>query len=108
MTPVGLLAAVLLSIGDAGQPVIAAQAAAPPAPMAVKVAFRSGSGAFQDTALVYLDGRIDAGAPDRLSKALSRPSSHAPSIGVSVDIDESSALMVRTFLGSCLRRQAKK
>ena len=71
MTPVGLLAAVLLSIGDAGQPVIAAQAAAPPAPMAVKVAFRSGSGAFQDTARIYLDGRIDAGAPDRLSKALS-------------------------------------
>ena len=39
---------------------------------------------------------------------LMKPSSHAPPIGVSVDIDESSALMVRTFLGGCLRRQAKK
>jgi hypothetical protein len=37
-----------------------------------------------------------------------KPSSHAPSIGVSVDIDESSTLMVQTFLGGCLRRQATK
>ena len=65
------LAAVLLSIAGAGQPVIATQAAEPAAPMTVKVGPRSGSGAFPDTALVYLDGRIDAGAPDRLSKALS-------------------------------------
>jgi hypothetical protein len=70
MTRVGLLAAVLLSIGGGGQPVIATQAAEPTAPMTVKVGPRSGSGAFPDTALVYLDGRIDAGAPDRLSKAL--------------------------------------
>ena len=71
MTRVGLLAAVLLAIGGGGQLVIATQAAEPTAPMTVKVGPRSGSGAFQDTALVYLDGRIDAGAPDRLSKALS-------------------------------------
>jgi len=71
MTRVGLLAAVLLAIGGGGQLVIAAQAAEPTAPMTVKVGPRSGSGAFQDTELVYLDGRIDAGAPDRLSKALS-------------------------------------
>ena len=71
MTRVGLLAAVLLSIGGGGQPVIAAHAAESTAPMTVRVGPRSGSGAFQDTSLVYLDGRIDAGAPDRLSKALS-------------------------------------
>jgi hypothetical protein len=71
MTRVGLLAAVLLSIGGGGQPVIATQAAEPTVPMTVKVGPRSGSGAFPDTTLVYLDGRIDAGAPDRLSKALS-------------------------------------
>src|SRR5262249_35994725 len=35
--------------------------------MTVKVASRGGTGG---TALVYLDGRIDAGAPDRLAKAL--------------------------------------
>ena len=39
--------------------------------MAVTVMPRSESGAFRDTALVYLDGRIDAGAPDRLAEALS-------------------------------------
>lgn len=71
MTRVGLLAAVLLSIGGGGQPVIATQAVERTVPMTVKVGPRSGSGAFPDTALVYLDGRIDAGAPDRLSKALS-------------------------------------
>ena len=71
MTRVGLLAAVLLSIGGGGQPVIATQAAEPTVPMTVKVGPRSGSGAIPETTLVYLDGRIDAGAPDRLSKALS-------------------------------------
>src|SRR5215470_896510 len=70
MTRAGLLAAVLLWIGGAGQSVPAALAAEPTAPMTVRVAPRSGSGAFGDTALVYLDGRIDAGAPDRLSRAL--------------------------------------
>ena len=39
---------------------------------------------------------------------LMKPSGHAPSFGVSVDIDERSSLMVRTFLGSCRRRQAKE
>ena len=70
MTRAGVLAAVLLWIGGAGQSVPAALAAEPTAPMTVRVAPRSGSGAFGDTALVYLDGRIDAGAPDRLSRAL--------------------------------------
>ena len=40
--------------------------------MTVTVVPRSESGAFRDTTLVYLDGRIDAGAPDRVSKALDR------------------------------------
>lgn len=40
------------------------------APMAVTVVPRSESAAFSDTTLVYLDGRIDADTPDRLSKAL--------------------------------------
>ena len=39
-------------------------------PMTVTVVPRSESGVFRDTTLVYVDGRIDAGAPDRLSKAL--------------------------------------
>jgi hypothetical protein len=38
--------------------------------MAVTVVPRSESGVFRDTALVYLDGRIDAGAPERLTSAL--------------------------------------
>jgi hypothetical protein len=38
--------------------------------LTVTVVPRSESGAFRNTTLVYLDGRIDAGAPDRLSKAL--------------------------------------
>src|SRR5262245_66365065 len=38
--------------------------------MTVTVAPRSASGVFRDTALVYLDGTIDPGAPDRLSRAL--------------------------------------
>jgi len=40
------------------------------APMAVTVAPRSESSVFKDTTLVYLDGLIDADAPDRLSKVL--------------------------------------
>ena len=40
------------------------------APMTVTVVPRSESGAFSDTTLVYLDGRIDADTPDRLAKAL--------------------------------------
>jgi hypothetical protein len=68
MTRAGLLAALFLSIGGTGQLIVAALAAETPVPMTVRVAPRSG--AFQDTALVYLDGRIDAGAPARLSKAL--------------------------------------
>ena len=68
MARAGFLAALLLSIGGAGQPAIAAQAADTTAPMTVRVAPRSV--AFEDTALVYLDGRIDAGAPARLSRAL--------------------------------------
>ena len=39
-------------------------------PMTVTVAPRAKSGVFRDTTLVYLDGQIDAGAPDRLIKAL--------------------------------------
>jgi hypothetical protein len=38
--------------------------------MAVTVVPRSESGAFRDTTVVYLDGRIDAGAPVRLAQAL--------------------------------------
>jgi hypothetical protein len=38
--------------------------------MAVTVVPRSESGAFRDTTVVYLDGRIDAGAPARLAQAL--------------------------------------
>ena len=47
-----------------------APTAEPKATLTVTVVPRSESGAFRDTTLVYLDGRIDAGAPDRLSKAL--------------------------------------
>src|SRR5262245_30610662 len=39
-------------------------------PMTITVVPRSASGVFRDTVLLYLDGSIDAGAPDRLSKAL--------------------------------------
>jgi hypothetical protein len=39
-------------------------------PMTIAVVPGSESGVFRDTALVYLDGSIDAGAPDRLSSAL--------------------------------------
>ena len=80
-----LPAFVFLSIGVAGRPVFAApivehtattvaQATAPAserdATLTITVVPRSDSGVFRDTALVYLDGRIDAGAPDRLSRAL--------------------------------------
>jgi hypothetical protein len=44
--------------------------AEPQTPMTVKVVPRSDSGVFRDTTLVYLDGRIDADAADRLSRAL--------------------------------------
>ena len=80
---VGLLALVLPWIGLAGRPVIAAQIAERPAPvsalasaaqpeatMTVTVVPRSESSVFRDTALVYLEGKIDPGAPDRLSRAL--------------------------------------
>jgi hypothetical protein len=82
---VGLLALVFLSIGYARRPVIVApiaERAAPTitsataaiaeraVPMTVTVVPRSESGVFRETTLVYLDGLIDAGASDRLSKAL--------------------------------------
>jgi hypothetical protein len=66
----GVLFLVLASSGLAGQPVLADPAAEREATMAVTVVPRSDSGVFRDTALVYLDGRIDAGAPDRLAAAL--------------------------------------
>jgi hypothetical protein len=83
---VGLLVLVfLLAIGRAGRPVMAAAnaeskaSAAAPVPvadgetsMSVRVVPLSPSGVFSDTTLVYLDGPIDAGAPDRLAKALDR------------------------------------
>jgi hypothetical protein len=66
----GLLA---LAIAAPTAPVLA-QATAPAAEreaaLTVTVVPRSESGVFRDTALVYLDGRIDADAPDRLSRAL--------------------------------------
>src|SRR5262245_56450387 len=71
MARLGWLAALLLSLGATGQPVTAALAAEPTPPMTVKVAPRSASGAFQETALVYLDGAIDASVPSRLSTTLS-------------------------------------
>jgi hypothetical protein len=40
------------------------------ATLTVTVVPRSESGVFRDTTLVYLDGRIDDDAPDRLSRAL--------------------------------------
>ena len=80
-----LLLLVLLAIGYASWPVMASgnaesmAAAAATAPVAdggasmiVTVVPRSASGVFSDTTLVYLDGRIDADAPDRLVKALDR------------------------------------
>src|SRR6267142_1312410 len=83
---VGLLVVVfLLAIGRAGRPVMAAAnaeskaSAAAPVPvadgetsMSVRVVPLSPSGVFSDTTLVYLAGPIDAGAPDRLAKALDR------------------------------------
>jgi hypothetical protein len=64
------MAAVLAAIGAAGRLVIADPTAEPEPIMAVTVVPRSESGAFRDTTLVYLDGRIDAGAPARLAEAL--------------------------------------
>jgi len=67
---VGLLA---LTIAARAAPALAqapASTAEREATLTVTVVPRSASGAFRDTTLVYLDGRIDAGAPDRLSKAL--------------------------------------
>src|SRR5215510_6242293 len=67
---IGLLALVLA----ARMAPVLAQATSPTtereATLTVTVVPRSESGAFRDTTLVYLDGRIDPGAPDRLSKAL--------------------------------------
>jgi len=69
---IGLLALVLAA---RTAPVLA-QATAPAtereAALTVTVVPRSESGAFRDTTLVYVDGQIDAGSPDRLSKALDR------------------------------------
>src|SRR5262245_54626706 len=65
-----LLLLVLAAIGFAGRPVIADPRAEPEPVMAVTVVPRSESGAFRDTTVVYLDGRIDAGAPSRLAQAL--------------------------------------
>ncbi len=73
-----VLTLALASIASAGRPVVAAPiaqgVAAPPAPgeapMTVILVPRSESGVFRGTTLVYLDGAIDAGAPDRLSRAL--------------------------------------
>lgn len=84
---VGHLALVFLLLGGASRSVLAAPIAERQAntaahatastaehktPMTVTVVPRSESGVFRDTALVYLDGAIDAGAPDRLSDALNR------------------------------------
>jgi len=82
----GALALVALWIGSAGRPAGSASLADLTAalalaqvttavaegktPLAIKIVPRSDSGVFRDTTLVYLDGTIDAGAPDRLSAAL--------------------------------------
>jgi hypothetical protein len=83
--PLGAAALAILSVGCACRPVMAAPiaereapttapATAPIAertmPMTLTVVPRAESGVFRDTTLVYLDGPIDAGAPDRLTKAL--------------------------------------
>ena len=79
-----LLVLACSSIGSPGRSSIAAPIAAPRAgaaaaavstadregPMTVAVVPRSKSRGLGDTALVYLDGRIDADAPRRLSEAL--------------------------------------
>jgi hypothetical protein len=62
-----LLALAVLSAGSAERP---ASAGPSDPPMTITVVPRSESGVFRDTALVYLDGPIDADAPDRLSGAL--------------------------------------
>lgn len=63
----GLLALVFASTSFV---IALASAAEREAPMTVTVVPRSDSGVFRDTALVYLDGRIDPGAPERMSRAL--------------------------------------
>ena len=63
----GLLLFVFLS--SAATPATA-PAAESKASMTITVVPRSQSGVFNETTLVYLDGPIDADAPDRLSKAL--------------------------------------
>jgi hypothetical protein len=68
MAAARVLALVCLSVGPVGQRVAAAPIAE--SPMTVTLVTRSESGVFRGTTLVYLDGRIDAGAPDRLSTAL--------------------------------------
>jgi hypothetical protein len=65
-----LLALAFLTIGLAGRPAMAAPNADRQAPMTVTLVPRAESSVFANTALVYLDGPIDAGAPDRLSRAL--------------------------------------
>ena len=82
---VGLLVLLSLSVGSVTLPSLAAPisgrkapATAPPTastaeravPMTVTVLPRSKSNAVRDATLVYLDGRIDADAPGRLSEAL--------------------------------------
>jgi hypothetical protein len=82
---VGLLVVVSLLIGSASRPSLAApttgrnapatelataSASDREAPMTVTVLPRSKSDDIRGTALVYLDGRIDADAPRRLSEAL--------------------------------------
>jgi len=62
----GLLALVALATACADAPARAEQQVE----MTVKVVPPPASGVFRDTALVYLDGVIDAGAPDRLARAL--------------------------------------
>jgi hypothetical protein len=62
-------ATVIISTATAAAPPVAS-IAEDRAPMIVKVVPRSESGVFRDTAVVYLDGAIDDGAPDRLSNAL--------------------------------------
>lgn len=57
----------ILWVGSAERPALAGES---DRAMTITVVPRSESGAFRDTTLVYLDGPIDAGAPDRLSGAL--------------------------------------
>jgi hypothetical protein len=65
---VSLLVHIFLAIGRTSSPVMAS--AESRASLTVTVVPPSQSGVFGDTTLVYLDGRIDADAPDRVSKSL--------------------------------------